>query len=197
VRTRVAAAILLLVTEQVKAITLIANNVDVVDARRHVAGCAICRDLRVVSFDERRGRLSTKLDVTVAGDPQRIREFHDDVRGDAWTQSAAGNPVDSIITDIAVSGFRAARRKWQGRHDRSPEEEGSGEASTPSRARTVVYWRWEEGAKGGEPVGRVWVDTYAAGETYPETSEQWPEGTRRADALAYAREHGYVFFPDE
>jgi hypothetical protein len=190
-------------SEQVKKITLIANNFDVVQARRHIAGCAIGRDLRIVSFEEERGRLSTKVHVTVAGHPRRVREFHSDVRGSGSFDpfqgaGTSGDLLGDLVLGVVVAGMAAGAktgwRKWQERRD---PPSGTEDASTPIQARTVVYWKWEEGGSGGEPLGPVWVDRYAAGETEPESSEEWSGWARRADALAYAREHGYVFFPDE
>jgi hypothetical protein len=181
-------------TDQVKMITLVANNFDLVAARRWIAACALGRDVRVLSFAERRSRFSTKLDVTVAGHPRRIREFYDDVRGDAWTADSGGDLADAIIFPILVEGARAIRRKWQSRHDppldRAP-------AADERASRTIVFWKWEEARAGGEPVGPVWVETYVRGEREPVASEEWPNWARRSDAVAYAREHGFDFLPDE
>lgn len=178
--------------EQETKITLVANKLDLVRARRHLAAAAFDRDLRVVSFEERRSRFSTKLDVTVVGHPRRIREFHDDVRGDGWGASG-GDLLGSIAVGLLVEGFRGARRKWQGRHD-PPLEQSQRDAALP---RTIVFWRGEQAQPDGESVGPVWVETYAPGELEPQKSEEWPNWARRSEALAYAREHGFVFFPDE
>lgn len=179
--------------EQEKKITLVANNLDLVRARRYVAAAAFDRDVRVISFEERRSRFSTKLDVTVAGHPRRIRAFHDDVRGDGWWEASGGDLLGSLAVDLLVEGFRVARRKWQGRHD-PPLDQSPPDAALP---RTVVFWRWEQAQPVGEAVGPVWVETYARGEREPLKSEQWSNWARRSEALAYAREHGFAFFPDE
>ena len=130
--------------------------------------------------------------MTVAGHPRRIREFHDAVRGDGWLGGAGGSPVDWIVTELVVEGFRAAKRKWQGRHDPP-----LGAVAKPDGARTVVCWRWERLDPDGEPVGPVCVDTYVDGDREPVESQEWPDWTRRSEALAYASEHDFQFFPDE
>jgi hypothetical protein len=138
-------------SEQTKTFKLITNNIDLVQARRHIAGCAIGRDVRVLSFDERRRRLSTELTVTVAGHPRRIREFHDDVRGNPWAATPAGlgsgdDLVGDIVSWVAVETLgplvKAGRRRWQARSDPPLPEEGSVEP-TPLGARTLVYWKRE------------------------------------------------------
>jgi hypothetical protein len=192
-------------TEQVKAFKLITNNNDLVQARRNIAGCAIGRDVRVLSFEERRRRLSTELTVTVAGHPRRIREFYDDVRGNPWAATpggfgSGGDLVGDIVSWVAVETVgpvvKAGWRRWRDGNDPPLPEEGSVE-STPLSARTLVYWKREQVGSDGEPVGPVWVDSYLEGRGEPDTSDGWAQWARRSDALAYAREHGYVFFADE
>jgi hypothetical protein len=104
-------------SEQVKTITVIANNLSLAQARRQIAACAIDRGVRVLSFEERPSRPSTKLDVTVSGHPRRIREFHDDIRGDAWTAESSGDPLDFIVTATLVGAevARTARSAAAGR----------------------------------------------------------------------------------
>ncbi len=98
--------------ERVKSIKLVTN--DPVSARRWVGACAIAHGLRVVSYNERRSWLSTKLEVVVSGHPRYIREFRDDVRGDGWS-AGSGDLLSFIVEDLVVSGFRAARRSWHAR----------------------------------------------------------------------------------
>ncbi len=83
-------------------------------------------------------------------------------------------------------------RKWQGRND-PPLDVGP----DPTVPRTTVYWKWETAGPDGEPIGPVWVDTYEGRNVKPLKSERWAESARRTEALAYAREHGFAFFPDE
>lgn len=179
--------------EQVKTITPIANNLSLAEARRRIAACAIDRGVRL-SLEERPSRLSTKLDVTVSGHPGRIREFHDDVRGDGWTADSS-DLVGSLATGVLVEGIRTAKRRWQGRHDPPLPDDAGG--SRPGAARTTVYWKWEDAGPDGQGVGPVWIETYAQGQTKPVKSEEWPQWARRSEAVAYAEEHGFVFLPDE
>ena len=176
--------------EQTKTITLFGDAFDIARSRREVGSCALACGVTVVSFDERLGRVQTKLVVTVSGHPRRIREFHDMVRGDAW--SASGGIIDGIVMAATVEGLRFVKRRWQGRHD-PPEDV----APDPTVPRTTVYWRWESAGPDGEGIGTVWVDTYEGRNTTAASSEQWPHQARRCEALAYAREHGFAFFPDE
>jgi hypothetical protein len=180
--------------EREKTITLVSIVAsDLPLTRRWLGAWAIAHDLKVLRFEEHRKRLSTDLKVTVAGHPADIREFHDDVRGDAWTADSDGDPIDWIITPIVVGGLRAAKRKWQARND--PPRGSS--ASRLDGPRTVVYWKWEEAGEDGAGFGPVWVDRYETGAIEPYESEEWPHWVKRADALAHAREHDFTFFPDE
>lgn len=179
--------------EQEKTITLVSVEPNLAFTRRWLGAWAIAHDLKVLRFEEHRGRLSTELKITVAGHPADMREFHEDVRGDAWTAESRGDLIDALITPIVVGGLRGAKRKWQGRHD--PPRASA--ASTPDAPRTVVYWKWEEAGEDGTGLGPVWVDRYEPGALEPNESEEWPQWVKRADASAYAREHGFTFFPDE
>jgi len=178
--------------EQVKSIKLVTN--DAVSAQRWVGACAIAHGLRVVSYNERRSRLSTKLQVVVSGHPRYIREFHNDVRGNGWAGGGGGDLLGEILVGAVVSGFRAARRSWQARHD-PPLEEDHSEFAVAS-PQTILFWTWRQ-QEDGDAVGPVWVETYAPGQRDPLKSEEWPNWARRSEALAYAREHGFVFLPDE
>jgi hypothetical protein len=179
-------------TDETKSITLFGDAFDIARSRRAVGSAAITCGVTLVSFDEKPGHINSKLVVTVAGHPRRVREFHDLVRGDAWSANAGGGILDGLVMGVTVEGFRFARRKWQGRND-SPLDAGP----DPTVPRTTVYWRWERDGPGDEPIGPVWVDTYEGKSIDPISSEEWPERVRRSDALAYAREHGFTFFPDE
>jgi hypothetical protein len=194
-------------SEQVKTFKLVANKLDLVQARRHIAGCAIGRDVRVLAFEERRKRFSTELEVTVVGHPRHVREFHEDVGGSKVDHLLSGSNnfgggdgdlVGDLVAWVVVEGLSvvgsAAWHKWQARNDPPLYNE---DLSTSLRARTVVFWKWQQSGADGEPVGAVWVDTYGEGQSEPETSEEWPQWTRRSHAGAYAREHGHIFFPDE
>lgn len=68
-----------------------------------------------MSIEEQEKHLSTKLVVTVSGHPSGVREFHDMVRGDAWSTSSNGDLIGGILIGATVEGFRFAKRKWQGR----------------------------------------------------------------------------------
>lgn len=178
--------------EQEKTITLVSVD-DIARTRRWLGAWAIAHQLKVLSFEEHRGRLTHELRMTVVGHPTDIREFHDDVRGDAWTAESGGDLFDAFVTPIVVSGLRSARRKWQGRHD--PPR--SSEVRPTDGSRTVLYWKWEEAGDDGGGFGPVWVDRYERGSVEPDSSEEWSQWARRADAVAYAREHGFTFLPDE
>jgi hypothetical protein len=81
----------------------------------------------------RRLTRTTVMDVTVSGHPRRIREFHDDVRGNPWPDGMSGGPgladmavglvLDVVIAEAVIPGYRAARRKWQGRNDPPLEDD--------------------------------------------------------------------------
>lgn len=178
--------------EQTKTITLFGDTFDIAQSRRAVGSAALACGVTVVSLDEQPGHISTKLVVTVSGHPRRIRAFHDLVRGDAWSANAGGGILDGIVIGITVEGFRFVKRKWQGRSDPPMDA-----APDPSVPRTTVYWRWERQGSDGEAVGPVWVDTYDGKDLNPASSEEWPQPARRSEALAFAREHGFAFFPDE
>lgn len=152
--------------ERVKGIKLVTN--DPVSARRWVGACAIAHGLRVVSYNERRSWLSTKLEVVVSGHPRYIREFHDDVRGDGWSASS-GDLFSFIVEDLVVSGFRAARRSWHARRD-PPLEEDHSESAIAS-PQTIVFWSWRQ-QEDGDAVGPVWVETYAHGQQDPLKSQE-------------------------
>ena len=114
------------------------------------------------------------------------------MRGDALSATTSADFIDTLITPVLVSGFRSAKRRWQGRSD--PPLDAAGDAEGP---RTVVYWKWVEAGPHGTGVGPVCIDRYAVGNVQPYESEDWGQWVERADALAYAREHGFTFFPDE
>jgi hypothetical protein len=177
---------------ETKTITLFGDPFDIARSRREVGWCALACGVTVVSFEEHPGHIQTKLIVTVSGHPGRIREFHDMVRGDAWSAYSGGGIFDGLLTAATVGGFRFIKRKWQGRDD-PPEDV----AQDQPIARTTVYWRRESAGPDGAGIGTVWVDTYEGKNSTAVTSEQWPRQTRRSEALAYAREHGFAFFPDE
>lgn len=111
------------------------------------SGCAIGRDVRVLAFEERHKLLSTELEVTVAGHPRRVREFHQDVSGSAIAGTHRIGSGDDLLGDvvawIVVEGVSAvgsaAWHKWQARNDPPLE---SDDLSTSLRARTVVFWKW-------------------------------------------------------
>lgn len=178
--------------EETKTITLFGDAFDMARSRREVGSCALACGVTVVSFDEHPGHIQTKLNVTVSGHPRRVREFHDMVRGDAWSAYSGGGIFDGLVMAATVEGLRFVKRKWQGRND--PPEDA---AQDPTIPRTTVYWRWESAGPDGDGIGTVWVDTYEGRNTTAVKSEQWPQQTRRPEALAYAREHGFAFFPDE
>lgn len=178
--------------EETKTITLFGDAFDIAQSRREVGSCALACGVTVVSFDEHPGHIRTKLVVTVSGHPRRIREFHDMVRGDAWSASPGGWIIDDIVIGATVEGFRFVKRKWQGRNDPPLDPEHD-----PTKPRTTVYWRWESEGPDGEAIGPVWVDEYEGTGSKPARSEHWPQSVRRSEALAFAREHGFAFFPDE
>lgn len=178
--------------EQTRTITLFGDRFDVARSRREVGSAALACGVTVVSFSEQTGHLNTKLVVTVSGHPRRVREFHDWVRGDAWSANAGGGLLDGIVMSATVEGLRFVKRKWQGRSDPPMDA-----APDPSVPRITVYWRWEREGPDGEAVGPVWVDTYEGKSIKPVRSEEWPQPVRRSEALAFAREHGFTFFPDE
>ncbi len=180
------------VSDKTETITLFGDAFDIARSRRAVGSAALACGVTIVSFDEEPGHINSKLVVIVTGNPHRVREFHDLVRGDAWSANAGGGILDGLVMGIAVEGFRLAKRKWQGRNDEQPD--AGLDLTVP---RTTVYWRWERYGPDGEAVGPVWVDTYKGRGVNPVSSEQWPEQTRRSKARAYAREHGFAFFPDE
>jgi hypothetical protein len=175
-----------------KTITLFGDRFDIARSRREVGSAALACEVSVVSIDEQEKHLSTKLVVTVSGHPRRVREFHDMVRGDAWSSSSNGDLIGGIIVGASVEGFRFVKRKWRGRND--PQLDSAPDSTVP---RTTVYWKWETADADREPMGQVWVDTYEGKSLSPIRAEQWPQPVRRSEALAYAREHGFAFFPDE
>jgi hypothetical protein len=179
-------------TAETKTITLFGDAFDIARSRREVGSCALACGVSVVSFDEQPGHLQTKLVVTVGGHPRRVREFHDMVRGDAWSAYAGGGILDSLIVGLTVESTRFLKRKWQGRNDPPLDPE-----IDPTVPRTTVYWRWESEGTDGEAIGPVWVDEYDGKTFKAARSEQWPQPVRRSEALAFAREHGFAFFPDE
>lgn len=120
--------------EETKTITLFGDAFDIARSRREVGSCALACGVTVVSFDERPGHLQTKLIVTVRGHPRRIREFHDMVRGDAWSAYSGGGILDGIVMGVTVESFRFAKRKWQGRNDPPLDA-----APDPAMPRTTVY----------------------------------------------------------
>ena len=177
--------------EMTRTITLFGDRFDVARSRRQVGSAAITCGVTVVSIEEQEHHLSTQLVVTVSGASSRVREFHDMVRGDGWSISN-GDLLSGIVIGATVEGLRFAKRKWQGRND-PPLHAGL----DPNAPLTTVYWKWDAADPSGEPMGPVWVETYQGKSLDPIQSEQWPEPVRRSEALAYAREHGFAFFPDE
>ena len=68
-------------TEEEKTFKLSANKLDLAEARMRIAAAATAHDVRLLSVEEHRARLWIDLDVTIAGHPQNIRDFHDEVGG--------------------------------------------------------------------------------------------------------------------
>lgn len=133
--------------ERVKGIKLVTN--DPVSAWRWVGACAIAHGLRVVSYNERRSWLSTKLEVVVSGHPRYIRGFHDDVRGDGWS-ATGGDLLGFTLVYVVVSGVRAVRRSWHTRRD-PPLGEARSESAVAS-PQTIVFWSWRP-REDGDAVG--------------------------------------------
>lgn len=100
--------------DQTKTITLVSNNWDVEMARQKIAMRADERHVQVLAIEEQPSRMTTKLVVTVGGHPKRIREFHDDLRDSG---GGGGSVADQILGRVLTDGWRAATRRWQGRHD--------------------------------------------------------------------------------
>jgi hypothetical protein len=190
--TRLAAMLSAVGADQTKKITLYGDTSYIAGVRREVGSAALACGVTVVSFEEHSGPISTKLVVALSGHPRRIRDFHDLMRGDGLSTDSQWI-IDGVVIDFAVGGFRSLRRKWQDRND-PPLDSGPDD---PFLRRTTVYWRWEQEGSDGEGIGAVWVDTYDGKGSTPVSSEQWPQSARRSEALSYAQEHGFAFFPDE
>jgi hypothetical protein len=183
---------------QKKTITLISNNSDVVLTRRTIAADAILHDLRLVSFDEKRGRLTTTFEVTVAGHPRRIREYHDARRNEhnSW---GGGGGLDDLIGEflielIVTPPYRTLKRRWQGRND-PPLEQGGFVGLDGIRA--IVNWTRVSEDASGEPLGTVTIDMYTYGKATAGGPQEWPEPVRRSIAQAYAAEHDYILVVDD
>jgi hypothetical protein len=182
---------------QEKTITLISNNSDVVLTRRAIAADAILHDLRLVSFDEKRGHMTTTFDVTVAGHPRRIREYRDARRNEHSSWGGGGDIGDLVFEFlfdlIVVPPYQALRRRWQGRND-PPLEQGRFVGLEGIRA--IVNWTRVSEDASGEPLGMVTIDMYSYGKATTD-GQEWPEPVRRSIAQAYAAEHDYILIVDD
>ena len=196
-------------TEQVKTFSLLANNLDIREARMSIAAAAIANSVRLLSVEERRKRMKTSLEVTVAGHPQRLREFHKDVgggKGDGmWWATVLGpndNPfaLDDILADLVVAGSSKAIgkvwNKWQARHDPPLDDDGQ-LSPTMDGVRTIVHWIWETGSTEADASGSMEVGIYLKDEEQAIATKQWPEWIKRTEALAYAQERGFEFAPQD
>ena len=199
-------------TEEEKTFKLSANKLDLAEARMRIAAAATAHDVRLLSVEEHRARLWIDLDVTVAGHPQNIRDFHDEVGGggggggstsSGWWLWGGDGGLDDFVLGVAVDiagevakpVVRKVRRRWQARHDPPIPEHQL--APGPGDARTTVTWTWKQMLTDGDAVGPVRVDTYVAGSEEPVESEESLHWMKRSQAQALAAEHDFVFVPQD
>ncbi|MCL2419484.1 MAG: hypothetical protein FWD04_09340 [Conexibacteraceae bacterium] len=192
--------------EQVKTFKVTPRKTAASARRMEIGSAATATGVRVVSLEEASaGRNWTKIEVTVAGHPSQIRAFHKELfpdGGGSMTEFElfqGGGGLDDVafglVMDLVVDpAFKAVRERW--RRHRDPPLPGNVEPG-PGQARTTVTWRWEQTLADGDAAGPVVICRYAEGEDEPETTEEWPNWIRRSQALAFAKEHNFVFEPHD
>jgi hypothetical protein len=187
-------------------LTLVANNSDVVLMRRNTAADVIAHQLRLVSFDEDRGRLTTKLKVTVAGHPLHIRQYREALRGQnssaGWSLDGSGGADDllfGIVAEVVVDAvvapsYRAAKHRWQGRNDPPLDQDA---LTALDRTRTIVNWTRVAGDLMADPLGSVTLDLFVPDSPTSHETQEWLEPVRRSVAQAYAAEHDHIFVVED
>jgi hypothetical protein len=178
--------------EDVKTFKLSSTKLDLLQGRVQIAAEAIGNDVRVLSIEERPGRVWVELDVTVAGHPRRVREFHDSMKSSAWD----GGGFEDLMFEVVVGGLWAlGRKKWY--DHRYPPVPNRNDAPSVAELRTAVEWKREQLLPDGDATGPVRVSIYRADEDTPSWTEEWPHWVKRSEALAYAQEHDYLFAPQD
>ena len=192
--------------EQVKTFKVTPRTAAVADRRKDIGYAVDVSGVRVVSIEESSsGRSWTKIEVTVAGHPSQVRAFKKELfpgDGESMTEYEllrSGGGLDDVgfglVMDLVIDpAFKAVRERW--RRHRDPPLPGNVEPG-PGQARTTVHWKWEQALPDGDAAGPVVICHYAEGEHEPETTEEWPHWIRRSQALAFAKEHNFVFEPHD
>lgn len=131
--------------------------------------------------------------------PRQIRAFHDELFPDGGSGLSTSGGLDGLalglVMDLVLEpAFKAARERWRRRRDPPLSTDV---APGPGEARTTVSWTWERMLPDGDAVGPVVICGYLYGQDEPVTVEEWPQWIKRSQAPAFAKEHGFVFVPQD